>query len=501
MRKVLQSVVTRVPLVPLLSGAVAALGQAPFGLWWAMLGGLSAGLFYVLCAASAKQAALRGWFLGLGYFAATLNWLVEPFFVDAARHAWMAPFAVFGLAGGLALFWSLAAGLAFGSRMAQARWMALASALTGAELLRGYVLTGFPWGGPGLAWIDTPLAQIAEVVGVYGLSALSFLVSAGVARAAQLRSGRMFAALAALSALVFVFAVTLPKPPLPDQEIIVRLVQPNAPQHQKWDPRYARDFVLRQLELTRAPAKNGARPDLVLWPETAVPYRLGDTGGLGQAMAEAGQGAPILFGAQRGEGARFFNSLALASPDGKLTPVYDKHHLVPFGEYVPFGDQLAGLGVTAFAAQLGQGYSAGQGADVINLGKAGKVLPLICYEAVFPQDLRAAPERADWILHATNDAWFGNFSGPQQHLAQARFRAIEFGLPMIRVANTGVSAVINAYGEIGQALPLGQSGKIDTKIPGKRAATPYSRHGDLPLTVLVLVALGVFVARRRGKSN
>ncbi len=345
------------------------------------------------------------------------------------------------------------------------------------------------------------MAQLAGFAGVYGLNALSFVVSASVAQSIQRRSRRLaISAIAGVSA-VLVGALLMPRQSeTPDQDITVRLIQPNAPQHQKWDQKYALDFVYRQLDLTRA-APDPAKLDLIVWPETAVPYRLRDTNRLVQAMVKASGGTPILFGAQRDEGLRFFNSLAVTTPDGTVTPVYDKHHLVPFGEYVPFGDRLAEFGITAFAAQLGQGYSAGPSARVLDLGAAGKVLPLICYEAVFPQDVRAMPERPDWILHATNDAWFGNFSGPQQHLVQARFRAIEFGLPVVRVANTGVSAMIDAFGNIRKSLPLNTSGSMDANIPAARDATPYSRHGDLPLTGFVLVALSVFVAGRRGKSN
>ncbi len=154
-------------------------------------------------------------------------------------------------------------------------------------------------------------------------------------------------------------------------------------------------------------------------------------------VAEAADGPPVLMGIQRAEELRYFNSLVQVNADGIAQPVYDKHHLVPFGEYIPLGDAMARIGIRAFAAQYGQGYSAGPGPVVLDLGALGKVLPLICYEAVFPRDIRNAPERPDWILQATNDAWFGDFSGPQQHLIQARFRAIEFGLPVIRVANTG----------------------------------------------------------------
>ncbi|MBT2130382.1 apolipoprotein N-acyltransferase [Aliiroseovarius lamellibrachiae] len=486
---------------PLFLGGLAALGQAPFGWWICTLIGLTIGMIMVLQSARWQQATLRGWALGVGYFGVSLSWLVAPFMVDAARYAWMAPFALLLMAAGLALLWGGASGIAHRLAALRWRWLLLAVAFTGAELMRARLFTGFPWASPGHIWIDTVLAPAAACIGAAGLGAVTFLLTTLLAQVVLVRRMEKLP----LAILVLFFAgigvtatqraATSPS----DQPMTVRLIQPNAPQHQKWDPKFAYDFVQRQLDLTAMPP-TGAAPDLILWPETAVPTLMQWADGVLRDMAAAAQGKPVLFGVQRGEGVRFFNSLALLDANGQISTTYDKHHLVPFGEYIPFGDQLSYIGINAFAAQSGQGYSAGPGARVLDLGALGKMLPLICYEAVFPRDIRAAPERPDWILHATNDAWFGNFSGPQQHLVQARFRAIEFGLPVIRVANTGVSAVIEANGNLRAEIPLNTSGFIDEKIPGSLPATPYSRYGDLPLTFLVLAVTGVFVARRRTKS-
>ncbi len=492
--------------LPLLFGGLAALGQAPFGWWGASLAGLTGGLLLILFASGAKQAALRGWLLALGYFLAALNWLVDPFFVDAAHDAWMAPFALFFMAGGLALFWAVAAGVSARFFAPTWRWLALAALLSGAELLRGRLFTGFPWASPGHVWIDTPLAALAALIGAQGLAALSFLWAAALARlvlSARPKTAKTAhwkthtALLLALTLAIFAGAWgAAPGAQPPDRPQIVRLVQPNAPQHLKWDPDHAWKFVERQLEFTAADGQLGRRPDLILWPETAVPTLLRWTGDLLPQIAQAA-GAPVLLGVQRDEGLRYFNSLVLLGAGGKIRATYDKHHLVPFGEYIPFGDVLAQYGVNAFAAQLGNGYSAGAAAQVLDLGALGTVAPLICYEAVFPRDLRAVPTRPDWVLHATNDAWFGNFSGPQQHLVQARFRAIEFGLPVLRVANTGVSAVIDAAGRVRQSIALNTAGFLDVHIPGARPATPYARFGDLPLTLFVIATLCVLLMVRR----
>jgi apolipoprotein N-acyltransferase len=206
----------------------------------------------------------------------------------------------------------------------------------------------------------------------------------------------------------------------------------------------------------------------------------------------------VALGIQRSDGLRGWNSLAVFAPDGTVTAVYDKHHLVPFGEYIPLGDLASEwFGITAFAARDGNAYSAGPGPRLVDLGPGlGRVLPLICYEAVFPQDLRGVPGRPDWLLQVTNDAWFGRLTGPYQHLAQARLRSIEQGLPMVRVANTGVSAVIDARGRLRAAIPLGRAGFVDARLPGTLTAPPYARWGEVP--VLLLLA-GLAVAVRAGR--
>lgn len=472
-------------------GAAMAAGQAPLGLWWLTLPALAGVLALAARAPGPRAAAWLGLAAGTGHFAAALNWIVEPFLIDIARHGWMAPFAVVLLSAGLALFWAAALGL--GHRLA-AGWrrpLAMALALVAAEMLRGRVLTGFPWAMPGHVLIDTPLAQLAAVAGAGGLTALVALAAAAPVAAGWRGAAVAAAGLAAAWAWgAAQLAQTMPAGPGP----VIRLVQPNAAQQAKWDPDRAHLFLDRQLAYTAA----APRPDLIVWPETAVPWLMNGNPALLERIAAAGRGAPVALGIQRTEGARGFNSLAVLDPGGAVRAVYDKHHLVPFGEYMPAGDLAYGLfGIAALAAQQGAGYSPGPGARVLDLGGTlGRVLPLICYEAVFPQDLRAAPERADWILQVTNDAWFGRWTGPFQHLAQARLRAVEQGLPLIRVANTGVSAVIDARGRVLRALPLGEAGFLDAALPAALSAPPYARRGDGPL-VLLLAGLGLGLAVRR----
>ena len=481
-------------------GVVVALGQAPFGLWPATLVGIAAVAALLAVAPGPGKAALTGWAFGAGHFGLTLSWIVQPFLVDAGRHGWMAPFALVLMAGGMALFWAGAFALArWLSPGRQPVWLALAIGFGAAEALRGWLFGGFPWGGPGLAWIDTPLAQLAGWIGVLGLSVLTVAGGAALWEVLARRSLAGGAALALAGALALGAGLALERAPVPErtEPVRLRLVQPNAPQHLKWDPDWMGVFLDRALALSGAQAETP--PDLVIWPETAVPSLLGDAPGLQAEIAAGAAPARVIAGIRRLEGRRGFNSLVLFGPDGVAEQVYDKHHIVPFGEYVPLGDLLDRFGIHGLAAREGYGYSAGPGASLLDLpGGLGRALPLICYEAIFPRDLRAAPGRADWILQITNDAWFGTFSGPQQHLVQARFRAIEFGLPLARAANTGVSAVVDARGRVVAALPLGQDGRLDANLPGALPATLYARLGDVPLGLALLLAgLGLIAAGAR----
>ncbi len=480
-----------------LAGAAAGLGHAPISFPWLTLAALWL-IYGAFAAADDWRAAARsGWIAGVGYFALSLSWIVEPFFVDPARHGWMAPFAILFSAGGFALFWALGFGLAHRlSRPGVARAAAWACALTGTELLRTYLFTGFPWALIGHVWIGWPPMQLAALLGAHGLTLLTLLLVGGLSalgwpgRAALLAP---FAAVYAFGAWQAGLAVPLDGAERPS----VRLVQPNAEQHLKWDPILAPQFYRRLLDFTDAPGPGG-RPDLVVWPETALPWLLNDAGPALTRIAEIARGAPVVLGLQRRDGRRAYNSLVVVGPGGQVSALYDKHHLVPFGEFVPFGWLLRPLGIKGIADTEGFGFSAGPGPQVLDLAPLGKALPLICYEAIFARDVLAAPERPDWLLQITNDAWFGKISGPHQHLAQARLRAVETGLPLLRAANTGVSAVIDARGRVTAQLGLGEADFLDAALPPPLTATLYWRTGDLPLAVLMALGLlATGLSRRR----
>lgn len=480
-------------------GAAAALGQAPFGLWPVSLLAFALLVWRVSQSRTPGSAARAALVAGCGYFAAAMFWITEPFLVEAQIYGWLAPFALAAMAMGGGAFWAITAWIA--ARLvpqARPRAMSFASTLVLCDWIRGWLFTGLPWALTGHIWIDTPASQFAAFGGSIGLSALTMLVAALPFSLWQRPGTRGLIPGAALSvltiALAWSFGLARLAAPLPgDRDVMLRIVQPNAQQALKWDPYWSNVFFQRLIDLSAAPAATGRKPDAVLWPETAVNFLLNDAPQISADLSNR-IGAPVLLGIQREENGRYYNSFAPILPGGQIGQVYDKFHLVPFGEYTPWGDVMARFGISALAAQHGNGYSMGPGPRTLRNLAANlpPVQVLICYEAIFSRHvLTHGADRPDWILQITNDAWFGEFSGPWQHLAQARLRAIESGLPVIRVANTGVSAVIDAHGQVRASLGLNVDGHIDTALPAALRETPFSRLGDWPA---ILATFALFMA-------
>lgn len=453
-------------------GALAALGHAPFGLWPVGLAGFFGLIWLVTASPRPGWASFAG---GVGYFAVALHWIVEPFLVDIATHGWMAPFALILLAAGLALFWALAGWLA-GRYFIHQRGLAFALLLAGAELTRGHILTGFPWALPAYIWADTPVRMAVGWTGSYGLTLIML-----VALALPFAMGRIAGALWGAAVLAVLFGVgAMRATPEGATALLgqVRLVQPNVPQREKWDFEKVPQHLGRLIDLSR---DSGA--DLVIWPESAVAYPLDQAGNILQAASEAAR-VPIALGLNRRESdAVWHNSLVVLGQGAQLSETYDKVHLVPFGEYIPFRINF----LRVMAGSSGFGFTPGSAVRLIDT-PLGQALPLICYEGIFPGHLFRAGARPDYLLQITNDAWFGNFSGPFQHLDQMRFRAAEQGLPLVRAANTGVSAVIDPLGRVSASLGLNEAGVVDQPVhAGQR--TLYSFTGDLPAFALVLISL------------
>lgn len=523
--KPLLSPAWRARLGALAAGLAAGLAHPPFGLLLGLLGyGLMMRLAETEGERPLRSAFFRGWLAGVGYFAVSVWWVTEAFLVDAAAHGWMAPFALLFLAGGLALFWGLAA-LAY--RVARPRGLTrvlvFAGALAGLEWVRGHVFTGFPWNLPGETWAAGGAAsQAASVIGSYGLSWITIAIAAAPALAfdATPRKGRAIAvgvAAAALAGLYGFGAARLSRAPEASPSApLVRIVQADIDQKDKWRPENLDQIITTYVALSRRPGT----PDVIVWPEGALPAVINDllapgSPYVGRLAAAAAPGQTLLMGANRagisptGE-VDYYNSLiALRRVGGgfKVTGVYDKHRLVPFGEFLPFGDLATRLGIRSLV-HMPEDFTAGPEPAPLRLEGAPPVQPLICYEALFPriasEGVARAGFRPEWLLNVSNDAWFGATSGPWQHLNIASYRAIEEGTPIVRATPTGVSAMIDAHGRIvdGARLGLGESGVIDARLPPALKPPPYVRWGDGPFAaLLVLSALfGAFGFASRTKN-
>ena len=482
-----------------LAGALAALAMPP--LYWLPLAVLGVVAFVWLwqTAPGPKSALLRGWAWGVGHFAVGSYWIIEAFFVPPADFALVGPPIVAGLAVVLGFFPGLAAGVA---RRLVERWPALggryrrlivlAICWAAAEWLRGHVFTGYPWNPLGHVWaFATPLLQSAALFGVYGLGLLTFLVLA--APTAGWRAS--VAALVAVGLAGFAGERSMAE--VAEGGPLLRIVQPNVAQSEKWRPETRARQLAKLVDMSRRPGFDQLAA--VIWPETAPPLIIEPGSPALPIMARAvPPGGYLLTGAARStdrQGDGVWNSLLAIDPAGAIVAHYDKVHLVPLGEYIPFHKQLAP--VSGF---IGRGsFEEGESRVTLGLGNLPSFSPVICYEVIFPAAVTGPGERPRWLLNITNDAWFGLTSGPYQHLASAPLRSVEEGLPMIRAANTGISAVIDAYGRILASLEMEQEGVIDHRLPPSREATPYSRWGDWTLLLLVVSFAGTLLAGRSGQ--
>jgi apolipoprotein N-acyltransferase len=488
--------------IAMLAGAAMTLGQAPISQPWVLFAAVPVLIWLIDSAPGARAAALAGWGAGFGYFVTGLYWIGHAFLVDAEQFAWMMPFAVTLLPAFLGLFWAAAFG--FARRIwPQGRWwraVALAACLTLVEYARGNVLTGFPWGLPGYAWVETPVIQAAAWAGPFGMTFLTLALTPLVL--IGLVERRWAAGLIAVAALAGLWVAGTARLPGSADHAgpVLRIVQPNAEQKLKWEADPAKLFYARLLAATAAPPDPALGPPAaVIWPETAVTFLPAYNPERRAEIAAAAGGAPVILGALHGvirDGAeQWFNSLSVILPDGSLGPRYDKQHLVPFGEYLPYEGVLGLIGLRQLVRQ--GGFTAGPGPRLIELAGLPPFSPLICYEIIFPSEVVPDGERPGWLLQVTNDAWFGSLAGPHQHLAQARIRAIEQGLPVVRAANTGISAAIDTHGRVLKQIPMQTDGYFDIRLPGAVPATLYARFGDAPAMSLVVLVF-FLCTRRRG---
>jgi apolipoprotein N-acyltransferase len=506
------------------AGALSVLALAPVNAWpmlfltfpvlVLLLDGSGAGAL-----GGIGSAAIAGWCFGFGYFLAGLYWVGFAFLVDVKTFGWLLPFAVIGLPAGLALFPALGFALARALwTRGPARLLTLALALTASEWLRGHLLSGFPWNAFGYA-LTGPLmlAQGSALVGLWGLTffAVYLFASPAVLADDPADHGRVWLApalaLGLLAALAAYGAVRLAQAPagfVPG--VRLRIMQPNLPQDEKFNYSAKQQVMNRYLALSERAGSSGSAglKDVthLIWPESAFPFfLLREPDALAQIAALLANRTVLITGGARiaepapdAQTLRAFNSIYVIDRDGSILTVYDKVHLVPFGEYLPFQGLLESLGFMQLTKVQG-GFLAGDRRRALALKDTPPFLPLICYEIIFPDEAVPKAERPGWLLNVTNDGWFGNSSGPYQHFQQARVRAIEHGLPLVRAANTGISAVVDPFGRILEQLPLGTEGVIDAGLPERLEPTLYLRGGDILVKVLFGLAL-LFVVRRRLRS-
>jgi apolipoprotein N-acyltransferase len=536
-------------LIAFLAGASTALALPPLNIWpvpfltfpilvWLVDGAAAGRLGGVLAAAAA------GWWFGFGYFLAGLYWVGYAFLVDAKTFGWLLPFAVIALPAGMAIYTALGLALArlIWTRGAT-RLLALAVALTLAEWLRGHLFSGFPWNVYGYALISPLwLAQGGALIGLWGLTFFAVAIFASPAVLADDRADTRRPWLAPVLGAVLIAALAIygalrlaANPTSYVDGVRLRIMQPNLQQDEKFNYAQKQQVMARYLALSdraSGPQSTGVRDAThLIWPESAFPFFLTrEADALAQIAALLPPGTVLITGAVRPPATtpneaitRAYNSVYAIDHDGSILSVYDKVHLVPFGEYLPFQGLLEQLGLMQLTKVRG-GFIPGDRRRNQRVPGAPDFLPLVCYEIIFPGDavprsdragwlydhvgryvdwpfVAGSGERPGWLLNLTNDGWFGVSAGPYQHFQQARVRAIEEGLPLVRAANTGISAVVDPLGRVIKSLPLATEGVLDSALPQALAPTLYARAGDGPAGLLVGLAFFWVLRSRRSSSS
>jgi apolipoprotein N-acyltransferase len=513
-------------LAAFLAGAFAVLGQAPYDFFAACFVSFPI-LVWLLDGACGdpsdgplrrlRPAFAVGWWFGFGYFLAGLWWIGGALLVEADEFAWALPFAVFGIPLALAFFYGFAAAVA---RLLWAegigRIAALAFGFALAEWLREFLFTGFPWNAVGYAAMPVPLLmQGVSVVGMIGMNALAVFVFALPALLAQPIHRRVGAGLFILLAgadLAYGYVrLDAPAPPA-SQSLAVRIVQPSVDLSEKWNASVRDRIFATMMAMSSQPPQEGERkPQLILWPETSVPFlfteRPDALTALGDMLAD---GQMLIAGAVREEDAatddsraRYYNSVVAIDGKGEIVDAVDKVHLVPFGEYLPFADFLRRIGLEQLVAGPLM-FSPGANRHAITVPGGVRVMPFICYEVIFPDLVAVDVASTQLIVNVTNDAWFGDTPGPYQHLRQAQVRAVENGLPLLRAANNGISAIVDARGRIVDALAINARGVLDATVPVRRQAvvSAYQRRVNGFVTMLLFaVAACAINVRRKLRTN
>ncbi|MHA6287825.1 apolipoprotein N-acyltransferase [Maricaulis sp. CAU 1757] len=501
-------------LVLVLAGAVSSLAMAPLHIWPA----LAVGLFVLLWSADSVRTSTRpmrtafgrGFVFGFGYFLAGTFWIAFAFITRGPGFGLLVPVAVPAFAALLAVFWGLAIMLyVWIAKSSVWRVLVFAAAITLTEWIRGHLFGGLPWNLPGYTWAaGGAMSQTAAWFGVYGLTFLTVFILAApaVAVGSRFSTARLMPAFAGLALgfiLIFSGAVRLSQaeqPVWPD--VRLRIVHANLTQAEKWGPDGEALTRDRYLALTGADGIDQVTH--VLWPEGAMPnLMLEDGQTLGEVASLLDNGQVLVAGVNRrsaGEdGYAYFNALSVLrfrQSVPRIDALYDKVRLTPFGEMIPLSGLVSAIGFDEFARLQ---FTPGTSAMTLDVPGAPPMMPLICYEAIFPGFVRSVDERPQWLFNLSNDAWFGVTSGPYQHFNQTRYRSIETGLPLVRSAARGVSGLVDPFGRAVLAVSPGQEGAYDVALPAGLTPPPYWRWGDWPiLALLVLILAGAVVERRGG---
>jgi apolipoprotein N-acyltransferase len=512
-------------LLLLIAGAMFTLAFAPYYKFWVIFLSLPLLMHYINSAKTPWAAFWSGWSFAFAHHVTGLYWISNSMLVEADKFAWMIPFAVSVLPAILAIYIGIAAYVTQKSQLRGASQIVYFSSFwVFMEIARSNILTGFSWNLAGQIFLaNIEIAQLASIIGVYGLSFFAIYVGAlpysvinslfkvysivipakaGIQKNKKLdpdfrrddttnrRLPKNLILFNLLPVLIFLIAIGVwGQKRIQDNSTNtkVRIVQPNIPQNENMDIAHVYKNIEKHFKLTQV-KKGEDVPSIIVWSESSSPFVLNEEPDFAKAIAKYIPKDSILAtGSNRREGEKFYNSIEVLNDKGEIVASYNKHHLVPYGEYVPLRN------IFPFIEKITQGmgdFTAGEGPKTIRLPAMPAFAPNICYEIIFPSQIIDKNSRPDFILNSTNDAWFGDSTGPHQHLAQTQMRAIEEGLPVLRSANTGISAVIDSYGRIIKSIPLNVAGVINETLPAPTPPTPFSKYGIM----ISVIMCGIFAA-------